>query len=291
MRNIILIAVLLATVLTTRAQNADTLYLQGNAKAAESRFEEAIQLFTMTLALQPDNTYAMYNRGICKSKLRNYEGALSDFDEVIIMSPTYKKGWLNRSLARKHLTDYDGAMADINRAIALDPAYAEAYYNRGTLYAMLSKRELSCADYKKAKELGLPAATRKVELCQEQDGSDTDSHTILRLTRKAPDKKYGFTEGQPVMAGRGLEGGPANQRAYLELLRDAQGKPVNYERVSSCCPYNSKHGLIGGMGMLDKYEISYQDEKGRPQKAIVYISFYDYEDPQILYGFKTVGQK
>ena len=40
-----------------------------------------------------------------------------------------------------------------------------------------------------------------------------------------------------------------------------------------------------------QYEITYLNEKGKAKKATVYISMYDYEEPQILYGFKTVGMR
>ena len=45
------------------------------------------------------------------------------------------------------------------------------------------------------------------------------------------------------------------------------------------------------MALLDKYEITYLDNEGKIAKEIVYISFYDFEEPQILYGFKTVRHK
>ena len=92
------------------------------------------------------------------------------------------------------------------------------------------------------------------------------------------------------MVGTGPNGGPANQETYLELLRDIKGKPIKYIRIRSCCDYESENGFFG-MAKLDQYEITYLNEKGEEQKVAVYISFYDYEEPLIIFGFKTIGQK
>ena len=46
-----------------------------------------------------------------------------------------------------------------------------------------------------------------------------------------------------------------------------------------------------GLARLDKYAIYYTDENGKKAKSFVYISMYDYEVPQIIFGLKTIGQK
>lgn len=119
--------------------------------------------------------------------------------------------------------------------------------------------------------------------------SDSTNRTIERLAKTAEDETYGFSPEHPVKVGSGPDGGPANQRRYLELLRDAKGKPIKYKRIASCCPYPSENGLAG-FAMVDKYEIEYTNGKGKKKKALVYLSFYDYEEPKILYGFKTVEE-
>ncbi len=111
-------------------------------------------------------------------------------------------------------------------------------------------------------------------------------HSILSLTKTSKSLKYGFTSEQPVKVGTGSEGGPANQRAYLDLLRDQQGRPIKYERLGSCCDYKSKNAIVGDMAKLDIYKITYLNEKNEEMNTKVYLSFYDYEEPQILFGFQ-----
>jgi hypothetical protein len=93
---------------------------------------------------------------------------------------------------------------------------------------------------------------------------------------------YGFIPQRPIKVG----GGPADQRNYLESLRDAQGKKVTYERLASCCPFpSSSPKALFGSGMLDIYIISYRDANNKKKNVSVYISFYDYERPKAIKGF------
>ena len=73
--------------------------------------------------------------------------------------------------------------------------------------------------------------------------------TVSQMTQDSSEL-YGLISQLPVKVG----GGPADQRKYLERLRDAQGKKVNFSRLHSCCPYETKspQALFGG-GMLDVY--------------------------------------
>lgn len=117
---------------------------------------------------------------------------------------------------------------------------------------------------------------------------DTNLYEITDLTKKATSEKYGLTGEMPVKVGKGQRGGPYNQRAYLELLRDGQGKPVSYKRSGGgCCPYKSANAMLGDYALVDSYEVTYKDEKGKKQKVIIYISFYDYEEPLVPNGFRS----
>jgi hypothetical protein len=95
---------------------------------------------------------------------------------------------------------------------------------------------------------------------------------------------YGLIPEMPIKVGGTYIIGVANQKRYLEALRDAQGKPVTYARKSSCCPYPSENGFEGH-ALLDKYEVKYRDANNKKHKAILYISFYDYEEPKAVKGF------
>ena len=222
------------------AQDAEKYYKQGVDKAVDGKLEEAIVLFSKTIELAPDDAYAWYNRGIAKSELGRCGEALPDFDRVVELAPSYKKVYLNRGICRKHLSQNEDALADYTAEIALDSAYAEAYYNRGLLRDLMNQRDAACEDFSQAGALGLSAAQRQFEQCSDTLARAQKIHVIHKLTRMAPDGNYGFSPEQPVKVGHGPNGGPANQRAYLDLLRDGKGEPVTYKRTSSCCAYVSE---------------------------------------------------
>ncbi len=121
-----------------------------------------------------------------------------------------------------------------------------------------------------------------------KDSSKTKEliYEIKSLTRQAASEKYGLTPEQPVKVGKGPKSGPANQRDYLDLLRDGQENKITYERLGSCCPYESENGFMG-LAMVDRYEVKYKDKSGKNRKTVIYISFYDYEEPLIPVGFSS----
>lgn len=272
------------------AQNAETYFEKGLDKAQQGELKEALELFGKSIALDSTNFIVWHFRGILRMEFREYEEALEDFNQAIKLDPYYKYTWLNRAFTKRKLTDYEGAVSDYTHAISIDLNYADAYYFRAFVYQLQGMNDNACADFLQAKLHGNEHADMYVEKCEKNEVS-ANVHPILRLTKTAGNDQYGFTENDPVKVGKGPVGGSSNQRDYLDLLRDAQGKAITYVRVGSCCPYKSENGLVGGQALLDKYEIIYLDENGDQQTAIVYISFYDYEEPKILYGFKTVGQK
>lgn len=292
MTRLMMLIVFALVLLSARAQEARELYEKGLELARQGDPAAAIKYFDRSIALKSDEYVAWYNRGITEFMLNRYEDALADFEQTLTLSPGYKKGYLNRGTAKRHLTDYDGAMEDYNLALKLDSVYAEAYYNRGLLYNMLGQRIKACLDFEKAQKLGYKGAKAAMDKCiQDPTGTDTNIHPILRLTRTADNDQYGFTPEHPIKSGTGPEGGPHNSRSYLELLRDVNGKPVRYERLGSCCPYETPHALFGKTALLDKYQITYTIAGGAEKKAVVYITFYDYEEPMILAGFKTVTMR
>lgn len=269
------------------AQDAERYFLSGMKAIEENKLDEAIMYFDKSISVKNDEFIVWYNRGIVKCWQRRYEESIEDFSQSIKLNPNFKKAYNNRGNSRQDITDYEGALSDYNAAIELDSQYIDAIYNRGELYLLLNEKEKACNDFNLAYSLGDSLSRNYVEKCK--DTSSFGSHCILRLSVMAADDSYGFTVNNPIRVGSGPKGGPANERAYLNLLRDMQGKPINYYRLGSCCPYKSSNPLGGGV--LDKYEITYLNTKGEEEKTIIYMSMWDYEEPKILYGFKTVGQQ
>jgi len=117
---------------------------------------------------------------------------------------------------------------------------------------------------------------------QDSAGQRQSSGDSTTTNKTDSTELYGFIPERPVKVGEG----PANQKKYLESLRDAQGKKISYERKGSCCEYKTDSPLsLFGMALLDIYEITFRDEADKKKKKSVYITFYDYEEPKPIKGF------
>lgn len=81
---------------------------------------------------------------------------------------------------------------------------------------------------------------------------------------------YGYSQTNPIKVGGGTNG-PANEHRYLRRLTGPNGESIAYERLGSCCAFETKNSPFGS-GMLDRYEIEID---GDPEKKILYINMYD----------------
>lgn len=273
---------------TVSAYKAKVFYDRGMILAREGNLGGAVDMLHRSLSYKPDEHVVWFNLGIAELMQKHYVKAIGALDTALLLQPAYKQAWLNRGTARKALTDYRGAIDDYTQAIMLDSLYPEAFYNRGLVYEKLLVRDTACLNFTRALQLQMNEAKKKVDRCKDTAEAHRDVHAILYLNKQSTDPKYGFTEKHPVKVGLGPVSGPGNENDYFELLRDAQGEPVKYERLGSCCEYKSPNGFLG-YAVLDRYQLTYNDAEGHEQKKVVYISFYDYEEPQVLVGFKTVA--
>lgn len=122
----------------------------------------------------------------------------------------------------------------------------------------------------------LLAAALPLNASAEEDGLPP-----ITINGVSDDATYGYKEANAIKVG----GGPARERAYLNLLRGPNGEPVRYSRDGSCCPFETPRGLLGG-GMLDIYSVWIGESKD-PVK--LYINMYDYEQPKAPKGFTYAG--
>lgn len=119
-------------------------------------------------------------------------------------------------------------------------------------------------------------ATRIAMMAQMQVVRDIGK-ALLALPEhaRAPDPReagdeYGYGRGNPIRVGGGVESGSENQRRYLDALRGPQGQPVRYQRLGSCCEFQTPHSPQGG-GMLDAYEVTWD---GQERPVVLYLDLY-----------------
>lgn len=109
-----------------------------------------------------------------------------------------------------------------------------------------------------------------------------DSETF-RLTDISSDKTYGFSPDNPVeVGGAKYSEGPLNERRYLNALSGPNGEQIAYHRAGSCCPVNSKNGIMG-KAILDIYLVYWENSS---DTLSIYINMYDSGKLKAPYGFK-----
>ena len=280
----LLIAVLFTAKI--QAQDAKSLFDDALKKVQEAKLDEGIKLLDQSIALQPNQYPAYQIRGTAKALQRRYEEALLDFNQALKLNPKAKKAYLNRAIAKKKLTDYEGAILDLSNAITIDANMGEAFFNRALIYEMLGQTDKACADFKSALKLNLPMAAVKAEMCDNPLPNAPKTYSILKLLPNT-DPKYGLSKDNCIKVGTSPNGATENEINYFELLRDAQNKPVAYRKTASCCAYQTPNGQAS----INTYELSYKDITGKEKKMNVYITAGQYQEPKVMAGLRTLGQK
>ncbi len=101
------------------------------------------------------------------------------------------------------------------------------------------------------------------------------------------DVSYGYSPENPIKVGKSKRGGLANERLFLELLRDEYEEPVSFKKLGSCCPYQLKNG---GTAICDLFKIKFKDKKGKDHEVILYLTFYEYDKPTAPADFTIATQ-
>lgn len=160
MRPILLMATLLAAASAMYAQDtapattAESLFHEGEKAYNRGAYPAAIDLFTRTLAQDPDHLNAYLQRGFCHSLQREYEAAVSDFSEVIRRKHDHLWAYTSRGSAYAKWGKPELAIQDFDTALNLDPRNQEAYNNRGWSKKATGDLAGACRDWAASRKMG-----------------------------------------------------------------------------------------------------------------------------------------
>jgi hypothetical protein len=131
---------------------------RGLALKKLGRFDEAIEDFEKTIALDPSMNKAYNNLGVLYLNAGLFEKSIGYLNKSIAIDPTYVESYNNRGAFYAYTGQYERALEDFNKAIQLKKDDAAAYYNRGSLYRRAGYKELAIPDFQKACDLGVEKA-------------------------------------------------------------------------------------------------------------------------------------
>ena len=130
-------------------------YLE-KAKVLEklNRFEEAIENYKITIAIEGSTAYALIKIGYCYERLKNSDLALQHYYQAVEEDPALDRGWMRITkffIAKK---DYQKALFHINKAIDIDSDNANYWLLFSTINERLLLLEEAERGYKRTLELG-----------------------------------------------------------------------------------------------------------------------------------------
>ena len=135
---------------------------RGLALKESGRFDEAIEDFEKTIALDPSRNKAYNNLGVLYLKAGLFEKSIAYLDKSVAIDPTDAEAYNNRGVSYASAGQNERALEDFNKAIQLQKDDGAAYYNRGSLYRRAGYKELAVSDFLKACELGIGKACSAV---------------------------------------------------------------------------------------------------------------------------------
>jgi len=114
-------------------------------------------------------------------------------------------------------------------------------------------------------------------------GGQPTSGDPFEITEVSTDNTYGYKESNPIKVGGSTQNGALNERRFLNALTGPNGEAIQYVRIGSCCPFETKNSLMG-QGLLDKYKITWT---GQTEEVFLFINMYDKDKLKIPVGLSS----
>lgn len=200
---------------TAKNAEAENLKGQGNVAMQAKKYDEAIELYSRAIEIQPTNPIYLSNRAAAYSATRQHEEARQDAELAVAADPKYTKAWSRLGLARYALGDAKGSMEAYKNGI-------DAEGNGGS----------------EAMKKGYETAKKRAEELGEDDEDDEDD---------AVDRATGGGAG----AGAGRGGMPDLSSLAGMFGGGGQGGGGGMPDLSSLAGMFGGGGQGGGGGMPD----------------------------------------
>ena len=88
-------------------------------------FDEAIEVFTKVLGMNPDHPDALYYRALARSNKGDFDQAIADFTAAIEKNPLDADCFIGRGEALQHKEKLKQALEDFKAALDIEPENAD----------------------------------------------------------------------------------------------------------------------------------------------------------------------
>lgn len=97
---------------------------KGNIALAAGKIDDAIELYSSAIALDPQNHVLYSNRSAAYAKAKLYEKALNDANKTLELKPDWAKGYSRKGSALAFMDRIDEAINCYEAGLRIDPTNA-----------------------------------------------------------------------------------------------------------------------------------------------------------------------
>ena len=166
---------------------------QGIAAKEQGNLQNALDLFSQALALNPKYAFAYYQRGLIYSNQKQFEKALQDYDQSLKYNPYFSKAYYQRGTVQKERNQIEKALTNYSEAIRLSPRSHSLYFSRGLLLQQKGDLDQALRDFKEVLSL-VPNQTKAWFHCGQIEEIKENSTQALSYYSQAIQQDPQFVE-------------------------------------------------------------------------------------------------
>ena len=118
-------------------QVVQTLMKQAYDQLQEGQFEEAVETFSASLAIDPREPKALRGRGLAYLQLKRWSSATTDFEAARTLTPDDPDNWVELGISLAMDDQIYPAIDVLEKLLARQPKYARAHLELGLLHLRL----------------------------------------------------------------------------------------------------------------------------------------------------------
>lgn len=138
------------------ADTIDTLARQAGEAANAGRWQQAEQLWTRVLAVDPGHPAALFSLGVHATQRRDFAGAKALLEQALIRAPRDLLTLLTLSRVQRELKDDKGEYAAIEATLAVDPYFLPALLAKAAWFERAGAIHTAAQYYRNAVRIAPP---------------------------------------------------------------------------------------------------------------------------------------
>lgn len=120
----------------------------------ESSHQQAIELYSHAIFIDPSCEEAYSNRSITYMEINNFRMAIFDLDKILSINPWNTNAHINKGIIKQEQGDIYGAISDYEHAIMIDNTCEMAFLKRGKARSVVEDYKGAVDDFTKVIEFG-----------------------------------------------------------------------------------------------------------------------------------------